>query len=53
MEAIEAILTRRSTRNYKPDAVEPEKLNQILKAAGQAPSGGNNQYNHFLVIHSG
>ena len=50
MEAMEAILTRRSTRNYKPDEVEPEKLDQILKAAGQAPSGGNNQHNHFLVI---
>ena len=50
MDAMQALLTRRSTRNYKPDAVEPEKLNQILKVAGQAPSGGNNQYNHFLVI---
>ena len=50
MEAIEAILTRRSTRNYKPDAVEPEKLDTILAAARQAPSGGNNQTNHFLVI---
>lgn len=50
MEAIEAILTRRSTRNYKPDAVEPDKLDTILAAARQAPSGGNNQTNHFLVI---
>lgn len=50
MEAIEAILTRRSTRRYKPDAVEQEKLDTILEAARQAPSGGNNQTNHFLVI---
>lgn len=50
MDAMEAILTRRSTRNYLPDAVEPDKLEKILKAAGQAPSGGNNQHNHFLVI---
>ncbi len=50
MEALEAILTRRSTRNYKPDAVEPDKLSRILDAARQAPSGGNNQTNHFLVI---
>ena len=50
MDALEAILTRRSTRNYKPDAVEPEKLDKILEAARQAPSGGNNQTNHFLVI---
>ena len=52
MEALEAILTRRSTRNYKPDPVEPEKLERILEAARQAPSGGNNQTNHFLVIRS-
>ena len=50
MEAMEAILTRRSTRNYLPDPVEKEKLEQILEAARQAPSGGNNQTNHFLVI---
>lgn len=52
MEAMEAILTRRSTRRFKPDAVEEEKMEQILKAAAQAPSGGNNQTNHFLVISS-
>ena len=50
MDALEAILTRRSTRNYRPDAVEEEKLGQILDAARQAPSGGNSQTNHFLVI---
>ena len=50
MEALEAILTRRSTRNYKPDPVEDEKLNAILETARQAPSGGNNQNNHLLVI---
>ena len=50
MEALEAIYTRRSTRNYKPDAVEKEKLTKILEAARQAPSGGNSQTNHFLVI---
>ncbi len=52
MEAFEAILTRRSTRNYSPVPVEDEKLNQILEAAVQAPSGGNNQTNHFIVIRS-
>ena len=52
MDALEAILTRRSTRNYKPDAVEEEKLGRVLEAARQAPSGGNNQTNHFLVIRS-
>lgn len=52
MNAMEAILTRRSTRNYRPDMVEPEKLEQIIEAGKQAPSGGNNQTNHFLVIRS-
>ena len=50
MEAMEAILTRRSTRNYRPDPVEREKLDAILNAGRQAPSGGNNQTSHFLVI---
>ena len=50
MRALDAIYTRRSTRNYKPDPVEKEKVYQILEAARQAPSGGNSQTNHFLVI---
>ena len=50
MDALQAILTRRSTRNYKPDPVETEKLDLILDAARQAPSGGNSQTCHFLVI---
>ena len=35
MEALEAILTRRSTRNYKSDAVEEKKLDQ--KAVCHSP----------------
>ena len=50
MEALEAILTRRSTRNYTADPVEQEKLEKILEAGRQAPSGGNNQTSHFFVI---
>jgi len=50
MEALEAILSRRSTRNYKPDPVEQQKLEKILEAGRQAPSGGNNQTSHFFVI---
>ena len=52
MDAMEAILTRRSTRNYRPDPVAQEKLDLILDAARQAPSGGNNQTCHFIVIRS-
>ena len=50
MEALDAIMTRRSTRSYKPDPVEEEKIRQILEAGRQAPSGGNNQTSHFFVI---
>ena len=52
MEAMEAIVTRRSTRDYLPNPVEPDKLEQLLQAARQAPSGGNSQTNHFFVIQS-
>ena len=50
MDALAALLTRRSTRNYLPRPVEKEKMDKLLAAARQAPSGGNNQTNHFLVI---
>ena len=50
MEALEALMTRRSTRNYRPQQVEKEKIVQILEAGRQAPSGGNNQTSHFFVI---
>lgn len=50
MDTYEAIVTRRSTRKYKPEAVDPEKLQKIIEAGRYAPSGGNNQTNHFLVV---
>ena len=50
MEALEALVTRRSTRNYTPAPVEQEKIDKILEAGRQAPSGGNNQTSHFFVI---
>ena len=50
MNAYEAIITRRSTRKYRPDVIEPDKLQKIIEAGRCAPSGGNNQTNHFLVV---
>ena len=50
MDAYDAIITRRSTRKYKPDAVAPEMLQKIIEAGRYAPSGGNNQSSHFLVV---
>lgn len=50
MNAYDAILSRRSTRTYKPNPVESEKIDKIVTAGRYAPSGGNNQTNHFFVI---
>lgn len=50
MNVYESILSRRSTRRFKQVPVEKEKLLKIVEAGRFAPSGGNNQTNHFLVI---
>ena len=50
MNVLDAIVSRRSTRVYKPIPVEREKVEKILDAGRYAPSGGNNQTAHFLVI---
>ena len=50
MDTYETIITRRSTRKYKPEAVEPEILQKVVEAGRYAPSGGNNQSNHFFVV---
>ena len=50
MKTSEAILTRRSTRVYSSRPVEQEKLEQVIEAGRYAPSGGNNQTTHFIVI---
>ena len=47
---LELIKSRRSTRKYKDTPVEPDKLDRILEAGRYAPSGGNSQTTHFLVI---
>lgn len=50
METINAILNRRSIRKYQDRAVEPEKLETLLKAAMYAPSAMNEQPWRFLVL---
>lgn len=52
MEAMEAILTRRSTREYTPEPVPEEALQQLLRAAMHAPSAGKIRPWHFVVIRS-
>jgi nitroreductase len=50
METLEAILTRRSVRKYRPDPVPETLLHNLLKAAMNAPSAGNERAWQFLVI---
>lgn len=50
MDAFELIRTRRSTRAFRDVPLEDDKLRCIIEAGRYAPSGGNNQYTHFLVL---
>ena len=44
------IFERRSIRHYKPTKVEKEKIEQLLRAAMNAPSAGNQQPWEFYVV---
>ena len=50
MEALEAILTRRSTRKYKDVMPERELIEKVIEAGRYAPSGSNSQSTHLIVI---
>ncbi|MEM3041549.1 MAG: nitroreductase family protein [Nitrososphaerota archaeon] len=50
MNAIEAILSRRSIRKYTSQPVPYELIDELLKAAMSVPSAGNEQPWHFVVI---
>ena len=50
MDAIEAILSRRSIRCYTPQPVPEAVIKQLLEAAMSAPSAGNEQPWQFVVI---
>ena len=45
-----SIFTRRSVRKYLDKAVEPEKIDRMLRAAMQAPSATNQQPWEFIVV---
>jgi nitroreductase len=47
---LEIIEKRRSIRKYHPTQIKDEELTAILEAGRSAPSGGNNQTSHFVVI---
>ena len=50
MDAIEAILGRRSIRIYADAEVQEDTVEELLKAAMAAPSAGNQQPWHFVVV---
>ena len=50
MDAFEAILTRRSTRKFKPELPPKEIIDKIIEAGRSAPSGSNSQTTHLIVI---
>ncbi|NOX88678.1 MAG: nitroreductase family protein [Calditrichaeota bacterium] len=50
MEVLQAIMTRRSVRNFKSDEIGQETVEKLLRAAMQAPSAHNKQPWHFIVI---
>ncbi len=50
MNTLECIKTRRSTRKFKADQLSQELIAQVIDAGRRAPSGGNTQLTHFMVI---
>ncbi len=50
LDTIQTILSRRSVRRYKADEIPTEDLRMILEAGRQAPSAGNRQPWHFVVV---
>ncbi len=52
MEFAELIRKRYSVRAYKADAVEDDKLQQVLEAACLAPTAANRQPFRIVVVHT-
>ena len=50
MNTLECIKTRHSTRKFKANQLSRELIDQVLDAGRRAPSGGNTQLTHFMVI---
>ena len=50
VEFFELIEKRKSVRKYRTDPVPREKIIEVLEAARIAPSGGNRQPWHFIVV---
>ena len=50
MDAIDVILSRRSIRKYVKKSISKESIKKLLEVAMSAPSAGNQQPWHFIVI---
>ena len=50
MNVLDAIRTRRSVRRYKSDPLGPDVLAAMRQALRLAPSAGNNQPWHFVLV---
>ncbi len=50
MELVEAILKRRSIRNFKPDPVPREVLEKLIDISRWSPSGSNTQPWELLIL---
>ncbi|MBN1581100.1 MAG: nitroreductase family protein [Anaerolineae bacterium] len=49
-ETLQTMWRRRSVRKYKPDPIPDLDLHLILEAARRAPTGGNRQKWHLVVV---
>lgn len=49
-ETIESIMTTRAMRRFTDEPVTDDEIRTCLRAAQQAPSGGNVQPQHYLVV---
>ena len=50
MDALQVILTRRSTRRFSDRMPETALIEKIIDAGRYAPSGGNSQTTHMIVF---
>lgn len=50
MEVLEALLTRRSVRQYEKKAVDKKTIEEIIRCAMYAPSAVNRQEWEFIVV---
>lgn len=50
LSLFDAMYSQRSITRYKTDPVPKEAIDKVIEAATKAPSGGNTQPWHFLVL---